>query len=334
MTARKLQRLAVDHAVLVAGIAICVMFAILSDRFLTVANLENVAVQTAVVAIVAVGMTYVILTAGIDLSVGAIVFLAAAVGAHLLQSDLSPVLVGLGIVAAATAMGALNGVAVGGFGINPLIVTLATLSLFRGIAGRITDLQRIPIPDSLRGPGTADLLGIPAPVFITLAVVAVGHLVYKRTLFGRYVQAIGTNPEAAREMGLPIRRVTVGAYALIGLFTGLATLVSIGQLGSVEPSTGSGLELTVITAVVLGGTSLSGGRGSVLGALLGALILTIVGNGLVLVGASPYIFDIVRATVLIVAVGADAIQRRALKIRALSVGWGTTQAGGAESPAR
>ena len=326
-------RVAVRNAVLIAALVVCLVFTLLSDRFLTLTNLENIAVQASVVAIVAVGMTFVILTAGIDLSVGAIIFLAAAVGTELLKTSLPAGVVGLGIVATATLLGCVNGAAVGRFAINPLIVTLATMSLFRGIAGRLTDLQRIQVPDRMRGLGTNSWLGIPAPVFVTLAVVAIGHLIYKRTLFGRYTQAIGANAEAARELGLPVKRVTVGAYALTGLFTGIAAMVLIGQLGSVEPSTGNGMELTVITAVVLGGTSLTGGRGSVWGALLGAVVLTVVGNGLVLVGASPYIFDIVRAAVLIVAVSADAVQRRALSIQALSAGLRAARPGGG-SPAR
>lgn len=299
------------RSVLVASFGLFALFSVLSPQFATVANVENIGVQAAVVAIVAVGMTFVILTAGIDLSVGGIVFLTAAIVTDL-DAGMNPVLLSLLVAVAAAGMGLVNGLAIGRFGISALIVTLATQSLYRGIAGRLTGLQRIPIPGPLTTLGLGTVGGIPDPIFVMAAVALVGYIIYRWTVFGRYVQAIGSNRDAAIDMGLPVRRVIVATYVLTGLFTGIAALVSIGQLGSVEPDTGIGLELTVITAVVLGGTSLFGGRGSIVGSLLGAAILTIVSNGLVLIGASPYIFDMIRAIVLIVAVGADALQRYAL----------------------
>lgn len=299
------------NSVVVAFIGLFALFSVLSPQFATLNNIQNIAVQASVVAIVAVGMTFVILTAGIDLSVGAIVFLTAAIVAEL-ASGTNPLLLSLLVILAGAAMGLVNGLAIGRFGISALIVTLATQNLYRGIAGRLTGLQRIPIPERLTTIGLGTLAGVPDPIYVVAGVALAGHFIYRWTVFGRYVQAIGSNHDAAVEMGLPVRRVIVGTYVLTGLFTAIAALVSIGQLGSVEPDTGIGLELTVITAVVLGGTSLFGGRGSILGSLLGAAILAVISNGLVLVGASPYLFDMIRAVVLIGAVGADALQRYAL----------------------
>lgn len=298
------------NGVLVAGVALFVLFAFLSDRFATVSNLRNIAIQASATTIVAVGMTYVITTAGIDLSVGATVFLTAALATAGLEQGLSPGSVMLLAPFAGALLGLFNGLAVGRLGINPLIVTLAALSLFRGLGGHITRLENIPLPGGVRTMGTSDVAGVPTPVLVAAVVVLIGHLAFRRTVFGRYVQAVGANRAAAEEAGLPVRRVLVGVYALTGLAAGIAALIIVGRLGAVQPTVGNGFELTVITAVVLGGTSLAGGRGSVLGTVLGALILITVENGLILIAASPYVFDIVRACVLILAVAAEAIQRR------------------------
>jgi ribose/xylose/arabinose/galactoside ABC-type transport system permease subunit len=306
----RLRGLLARNSVLVAGLVLCALFALLSDRFATASNLQNIAVQASAATIVAVGMTYVIMTAGIDLSVGATVFLTAAVATEGLARGLPPGAVFLLVPLAGALLGCFNGLWAGWAGINPLIVTLASLSLFRGLGGRITNLENVPLPDGARVLGISSVAGIPTPVIIAAAVVLVGHVAFKRTVFGRQVQAIGANRGAAEEVGLPVRSVIIGVYALTGLAAGIAALIIVGRLGAVQPTIGNGFELTVIAAVVLGGTSLAGGRGSILGSVLGALILVTVENGLILSAASPYFFDIVRASVLILAVVAEALRRR------------------------
>jgi ribose/xylose/arabinose/galactoside ABC-type transport system permease subunit len=280
--------------------------------FATVANFRNIAIQASPLIVAAVGMTYVVMTAGIDLSVGAMLFLAAAI-------ESSPAIVGSptavvfgAICATGVLMGLLNGLAVALTRVPALIVTLATMQVFRGAGGHITGQQNIDLPAKLRGIGTGSLLGVPTPVLLAAAVALAGAFVFSRTTFGRYVQAVGSNLDAAVDAGLPVRRVLVGAYALAGLLAGVASLTQTARLGAVQPSIGQGFELTVITAVVLGGTSLFGGRGSIGGTVAGALILTTVQTGLVFSGASPYVFDIVRGSVLLAAVLAAAARWRNL----------------------
>jgi ribose/xylose/arabinose/galactoside ABC-type transport system permease subunit len=216
------------------------------------------------------------------------------------------------ICATGVLMGLLNGLAVALTRVPALIVTLATMQVFRGAGGHITGQQNIDLPASLRGIGTGSPLGVPTPVLLAAAVALGGAFVFSRTTFGRYVQAVGSNRDAAVDAGLPVRRVLVGAYALAGLLAAVASLTQTARLGTVQPSIGQGYELTVITAVVLGGTSLFGGRGSIGGTVLGALILTTVQTGLVFSGASPYVFDIVRGGVLLAAVLAAAARWRDL----------------------
>jgi ribose/xylose/arabinose/galactoside ABC-type transport system permease subunit len=280
--------------------------------FATVANVRNIAVQASPLIVAAVGMTYVIMTTGIDLSVGSMLFLAAAIETSRAVVGGPTAVVFAVVCAAGILMGLLNGVAVAFTRVPALIVTLATMQVFRGAGGHVTGQQNIDLPANLRGIGTASLLGVPVPVLIAAAVALGSGMVFSRTTFGRYVQAVGSSPDAARNAGLPVRGVLVGTYVLAGLLAAVASLTQTARLGAVQPSIGQGYELTVITAVVLGGTSLFGGRGSIGGTVLGALVLTTVQTGLVFSGASPYVFDIVRGSVLLVAVLAAGARWRSL----------------------
>jgi ribose/xylose/arabinose/galactoside ABC-type transport system permease subunit len=255
--------------------------------FATVANFRNIAVQASPLIVAAVGMTYVIMTAGIDLSVGSMLFLAAAIESSRAVVGNPTAVVFATICVAGVLMGLLNGLAVALTRVPALIVTLATMQVFRGAGGHITGQQNIDLPANLRGIGTGSLFGVPTPVLLATAVALGGAFVFSRTTFGRYVQAVGSNLDAAVNAGVPVRRVLVGTYALAGLLAAVASLTQTARLGAVQPSIGQGFELTVITAVVLGGTSLFGGRGSIGGTVLGALILTTVQTGLVFSGASP-----------------------------------------------
>ncbi|MEV6924803.1 ABC transporter permease [Dactylosporangium sp. NPDC051485] len=281
-------------------------------EFAAVANLRNIAVQASPLVIAAVGMAYVIMTAGIDLSVGSMLFLAAAIESARAVAGLPTAAVFAVVCLAGVLMGLLNGLAVAFTRVPALIVTLATMQMFRGAGGHVTGQQNIDLPAKLRGIGTAALLGVPAPVLLAAAVALAGAFVFRRTTFGRYVQAVGSSPDAARNAGLPVRGVLVGAYVAAGLLAAVASLTQTARLGAVQPSIGQGYELTVITAVVLGGTTLLGGRGSIGGTVLGALVLTTVQTGLVFSGASPYVFDIVRGGVLLAAVLAAAARWRNL----------------------
>jgi ribose/xylose/arabinose/galactoside ABC-type transport system permease subunit len=286
--------------------------AVAYQEFATVANFRNIAVQASPLIVAAVGMTYVIMTAGIDLSVGSMLFLAAAIESGQAIVGLPTAVVFAVICATGALMGLLNGVAVAFTRVPALIVTLATMQVFRGAGGHITGQQNIDLPANLRGIGTGSLLGVPTAVLLAAAVALAGGFVFRRTTFGRYVQAVGSNLDAAVDAGVPVRRVLVGTYALAGLLAAVASLTQTARLGAVQPSIGQGYELTVITAVVLGGTTLFGGRGSIGGTVLGALVLTTVQTGLVFSGASPYVFDIVRGSVLLAAVLAAGARWRNL----------------------
>jgi ribose transport system permease protein len=276
--------------------------------FGTAANFRTMAVQASPLIIAAVGMTYVIMTSGIDLSVGSMLFLAGAVETSGALIGHPAVVVFPAVIAAGLVMGLLNGLGVAGTKVPALIVTLATMQVFRGAGGHITGQRDIDVPAGLRGIGTGSLLGVPVPILLAAAAAVGGGLVLRRTVFGRHLQAVGSHREAAVAAGLPVRRVVVGAYAVAGTLAGIDALTEVGRLGAVQPSIGQGYELTVITAVVLGGASLFGGRGSITGTVLGALLLSVLQTGLVFSGASPYVFDIVRGGVLLAAVLAAVVR--------------------------
>lgn len=300
--------------------------------FATVANVRNIAIQASPLIIAAIGMTYVIMTAGIDLSVGSMLFLAAAIESSQLIVGRPTAVVFAAVCATGVLMGLCNGLAVAFTRVPALIVTLAAMQVFRGAGGHITGQQIITLPANLRGVGTGSLLGVPTPVLLAAAVALGGAFVFSRMTFGRYVQAVGSNLEAAVNAGVPVRRVLVGAYALAGLLAAVASLTQTARLGAVQPSIGQGFELTVITAVVLGGTSLFGGRGSIGGTVLGALVLTTVQTGLVFSGASPYVFDIVRGGVLLAAVLAAGARWRNLA-RAMGLTGRQSSVTGGRAPA-
>jgi ribose/xylose/arabinose/galactoside ABC-type transport system permease subunit len=297
-----LVELLVRNTVLVAAAAVFVAFSLASSKFAGASNLRNIAIEGSGSAVMAVGMTFVIITAGIDLSVGAILFLSTAGAAELFVHGLPVVWAPLVAVLFGVGLGALNGASIAFVAINPLIVTLATLNLYRGLGGHLTGFTTVYLPHAMTLLGNTTVAAVPTPIVVATGVALAGGLVLRATVFGRYVQAIGTNSEAARNLGLPVRRVLVGVYAISGLTAAVAGLIENGRLGALQPTVGLGEELTVITAVVLGGTSLFGGKGSIVGSLLGVALLQMVADGLVLARISPYVFDMLRASVLIVAV--------------------------------
>jgi ribose transport system permease protein len=301
------------NTVLIAAAVVFVAFSLASSKFASGSNLRNIAIQGSGSAVMAVGMTFVIITAGIDLSIGAILFVSTAGAAELFVHGLPVVWAPLVAVLFGLGLGALNGASIAFVGINPLIVTLATLNLYRGVGGHLTGFSTVYLPPGMTKFGTGTVASIPAPIVVAAVVALVGGVLLRRTVFGRHVQAIGANAEAARNLGLPVRRVLVGVYAISGLTAAFAGLIENGRLGALQPTVGLGEELTVITAVVLGGTSLFGGKGSILGSLFGVALLQMVANGLVLARISPYVFDMLRASVLIVAVLIGTSRARGLR---------------------
>ena len=296
----------------VIGLAVlCVVLWILTPYFLTVSNLLNIAEQTSINAIVAVGMTFVILSGGIDLSVGSIVALSGVVlGAALQGGQPIPVALLLALLVG-LACGLANGALISWGGLPPFIVTLGTMSIARGAALLFTEGRPVSGFDaSFRVLATGRAGFIPAPVIAMVLVYLVAHFVLTRTTFGRYVYAIGGNEEATRLSGVAIRFHKTMIYGVSGLMSAAAAVILTARLNSAQPIAGMMYELDAIAATVIGGTSLMGGEGSLGGTLVGALIMGVLRNGLNLLGVSSFLQQIVIGGVIVVAVLLDTVLKR------------------------
>jgi len=307
---------------LIALVLLVVALALLSDRFLTFANERNILLQISVNLCLSIGMTLVILTGGIDLSVGAMLALAGAVGAGLLKNGLT--LKALGVVlqftpfgamvagiAVGFALGLFNGIAITRFKLPPFVATLGMLSIGRGLTMLWTG--GFPITDlgaQFGFIGAGFWLGIPMAVWISAALVAIFYVVSQRTTLGRYIYAVGGNEKATAYSGVDVERVKLWVYALCGALAGVAGLIVTARLDAADPKAGLGYELDSIAAVVIGGISLSGGRGSIFGTVLGCLIIGVLNNGLFLLDVSPFWQQVVKGFVIIAAVALDKMGAR------------------------
>ncbi|MCA8092958.1 ABC transporter permease [Burkholderia anthina] len=288
---------------LVGLIAVCIAMMLASPSFLSAANLENVLRQVSINAIIAVGMTCVILTGGIDLSVGAVMALSGTLAAGLMVAGVNAVAALAIGIAVGLGFGFLNGVFVAFAGMPPIIVTLATMGIARGLALIYTGGYPIDgLPDWVAFFGSGKVFGIQAPVLIMLAVYAIAWLLLDRMPFGRYVYAIGGNEQATRLTGVRVARVKLIVYTLAGLTSAIAAIVLTGRLMSGQPNAGVGFELDAIAAVVMGGTSISGGRGAILGTLVGALLLGVLNNGLNMIGVNPYVQNVIKGGIILLAI--------------------------------
>ncbi|HEX5510702.1 MAG TPA: ABC transporter permease [Actinomycetales bacterium] len=291
--------------VLSISVVFVVLFAFFSfraDAFLTPENLINVARQIAPTVVVAMGMTYVITTGAIDLSVGSIVGLTAAALALMAKTG-NPVVALVATLAIGAAIGAINGALTAYGRLQSFIVTLAALTAVRGIALLITQGYSTPIDSTFLLPlGQGKFLGLYTPTWIAILTVAIAWYVFTRTRFGRYITAVGSNAESLRRSGVDIRRIQMAGLVLTGVLAAVAGIITATRLASGSSNSGTAFELEVITAVVLGGTSLMGGRGSVIGSAIGALTLGVISNGLVLLRVDVYWVPIVQGTILIVAI--------------------------------
>ncbi|WP_091774018.1 ABC transporter permease subunit [Piscibacillus halophilus] len=288
--------------------AIVIVLSIMSPQFLDLDNLFNVLRQISIIALLAFGMTFVILTGGIDLSVGSTLALAGALTAGFMASGIDPILaVLLGVIAGAV-MGAFNGVIIAKGNVAPFIATLATMTIFRGLTLVYTDGRPITgFTDSVAFDmiGKGYFFGIPVPVIMMFVIFAILLFVLKKTVFGRHVYALGGNEEASILSGVKVNRVKIWVYSLTGALSALAGIILTSRLGSAAPNAGFTYELDAIAAVVLGGTSLSGGRGWIFGTLIGALIIGVLNNGLNLLGVSSNYQQIVKGGVILLAVLLD-----------------------------
>lgn len=292
-------------------IALFIALTIATPHFMTVINLSSVARQTAVINIMALGMTLVIITGGIDLSVGSILGISGLFGCMAIQSGWSiPVAIFAGIVTGLMC-GLLNGLMITQLRINPFIVTLGTLEAYRGLALVISKglpVHGLPDPFSFLGDG--NLLGVPFSLWILALCAVMMHLLLENTKLGRYAFAIGSNSNAAYYAGVPIKFHVTAVYAIAGLLTGLAGMIEASRLMTGQPTAGQGYELQAIAAVVIGGGSLQGGEGSVVGTLIGAFIMGLLSNGSDLLGINPYWQQVVIGAVIIIAVGLDEMRKR------------------------
>ncbi|HEY8185636.1 MAG TPA: ribose ABC transporter permease [Pyrinomonadaceae bacterium] len=284
----------------------------LTPHFLTISNLLNIAEQATIIAIIAVGMTFVIITGGIDLSVGSTLAFAGVVMASVLHGGLPlplALIVGLG---AGLLGGLVNGLLITIGRLPPFIATLGMMSVARGAALVFTEGRPISgFSEGFRSLATGEVFRVPAPVIIMIGVYVIAHFVLRRTKLGRYTYAIGGNEEAALLSGINVRLYKTMVYGLAGLLSGLAAILLTARLNSAQPIAGMSYELDAIAATVIGGTSLLGGEGTVVGTLIGALIMAVLRNGLNLLGVSSFIQQIVIGTVIIVAVLIDmALKRR------------------------
>ncbi len=287
------------------------LLSILSPYFLTVSNLMNVLEQTSINAVIAAGMTFVIISGGIDLSVGSIVAFSGVVLASVLQAPLpAPLAIAAGLAAGA-ACGLVNGLLITRGRLPPFIATLGMMSVARGAALVFTDGRPVSGFDAVfRSLATARVLGVPAPVLAAAVVYLLAHLLLVRTRFGRYVYAIGGNEEATRLSGVAVRFHKTMVYVLCGVTSALAAVLLTARLNSAQPIAGMMYELDAIAATVIGGTSLLGGSGSLGGTLVGALIMGVLRNGLNLLGVSSFLQQIVIGVVIIVAVLVDSMLKR------------------------
>jgi ribose transport system permease protein len=296
----------------VAGLLVVFSVWVPGGRFLTPANLMDLAQQISVNAILAFGLTLVIILGGIDLSVGAVVALAGVVSVSLLQHGTAAGIVGG--LAAASLLGAGNGLCAARTLMPPFIITLATMLIARGMALGFNESRPMPVPDDATlflALGNERLGGwLPFPVVLMLGVFALTGLLLHRTRLGQHVYAIGGNREAARCTGVPMMRSEVLVYALCGGCAGLAGIINASQLYSAEPGAGLGFELSAIAAVVVGGTSFSGGIGAILGTLLGAIIIGILDKGLNQAGVHFSLQYIIKGAVILTAVGLDVRRRK------------------------
>ena len=302
---------------LIALVLLCIGLSLMSDKFLTVDNTWNVMRQISVNICISVGMTLVILTSGIDLSVGSILALCGAITAGLLKfgievpsnnlyigfTMLGAILVGL---IAGSLLGLFNGWTITKFKVPPFVATLAMLTIARGLTMLWT--KGFPISnlgDSFDFIGTGWFLGIPLPVWISGIIVIIAVVITKKTVLGRYIYAIGGNEQASRLSGININKVKLMVYAIAGVLAAVGGIMVTSRLDSAQPNAGLSYELDSIAAVVIGGTSLSGGRGTIMGTVLGAIIIGVLNNGLVLLNVSPFWQQVVKGGVILLAVIID-----------------------------
>lgn len=305
------------YGILIMLIALIVYFSFGSKYFLTGGNIVNVLRQSAVTGISAVGLTYVMLTGGIDLSIGAVIGLTAVVASSCMAKiGLHPILAAVIALLVGVLIGFINGILINYIEIPALIATLGVMTSVRGLCYILTGgLPVYGFPESFDILGKGYIWVIPVPVIVMIIVLAVGWYVLNRTRYGRYLYAIGGSREASRLSGINVDKMIVATYMIAGFLSALAGLVELSRLSSGQPSAGDGFEMNVITAVVLGGISVSGGEGKFSGVVVGIFIMSVLANGLVMMNVYEFYQQLIRGLVLIFAVGFDQLSKRKKSVK-------------------
>ncbi len=299
------------YGVVIILIAMVIFFSIASNSFLTGTNIINISKQVAIMAILSVGMTFVLLTGGIELSMGSVISLNVVTISSLVVNLNWPVPVAILVaLALATLLGLIDGLIIAKIKVPPLIMTLGMQTLLNGLTYTLCDGKPVyGVPETLKWVGQAYIFGvIPVSAALMVLVIAVGFFFLSKTYSGRYIYAVGSNEDTANLSGINADQIRVLAYVLCGFLSGLASVVMIGRIGSGQPSAGEGYEMDVLTGCVLGGVSLNGGKGNLLKAFCGILVIGCLSNGMALLGLDSFMQKMVKGIVLILAVVMDSIQ--------------------------
>lgn len=289
-------------------VIVCIIFSILSPQFLEANNLSNIAVSACVNAVIAVGMTLVIITAGIDLSVGSVLAMASVVMATFMKSGMPVFFAVLLALFVGCFLGIVNGALIAYAELQPFLVTLGTMSLIRGFALIYTNGEPITdLPSNFRSSIAGNAASFPIPILIALVFAVIGHIILQHTRTGEYIFSIGGNETATRFSGINVNKYKIITYALSGIAAALAGIILAARLGAAEPTAGQNYETNAIAAAAIGGASLSGGKGSILGTIIGALILSALTNGLTLLNVQSFWQQVATGAIIIIAVMVDKI---------------------------
>jgi ribose transport system permease protein len=305
-----------EFSIGVALLVEIIIFSQFSQYFFTTENLLNISLQASITAIIAAGMTFVILTAGIDLSVGSLVAFAGILATSVIKINIPPVYLSLtlGILAGllfGVFSGYIAGIFVTKFKITPFIVTLALMAIWRGASFVYTEGKPVwELPEAFSYLGGGRIIGVPVPTIIMIVIFIVSHIVLTKTRFGRYVYAVGGNLEAARLAGIKTNKILISVYIISGVLSALAGILLASRINSGQPNAGLMYELDVIAAVVVGGTSLFGGRGTIIGTFLGAMLIAVLRNGLNLLNVGSYVQQVIVGLVILLAVLLDQLRKK------------------------
>ena len=308
LNARSLVLIALRLAPLMLFVVLCVAFGLLSDRFLSLANFRNILTQSTHVAVMAIGMTFVLLVRGVDLSVGSVMYLVA-VTMGLYLSDVPLFLSIPAIVLIGAAFGAINACFITGLRIASFIVTLATLFIGRGFALYLSETKMVFQSDTVQTLGRSSFLGLPWAIWIAAVVACAAWVTLTQTPYGRQIYAVGADPDSAAKAGIRVQPIIFSVFCICGACAAIGALISVSQVGAAAATFGYQEEFPVIAAAVLGGTSLFGGRGGVFGSIFGAVLVQTTANGLVMLNANPYLYPLVNSLIIFVAAWVDGRRR-------------------------